>query len=74
MLKPERPTDLALLAGISISYASEILGGTRKPSRPLAIHIFQKTGWRHDSITDLTDEQIDLLSQIEPYPSSEAAA
>jgi hypothetical protein len=54
-------------SGISASYASMILGGTRVPPRALAIHIFRSFGWRHDSIGDLTDEQIAVLEQVEPW-------
>lgn len=53
--------------GISQSYASMILSGDRQPSRSLAIHILRKTGWKHSSIADLTDEQIDVLESVEPY-------
>jgi hypothetical protein len=59
--------ELSTAADISKSYASEILSGKRPPSRPLAIHIFRKTGWRHDSIADLTEEQMALLEEIEPW-------
>lgn len=72
MEKP-RTTDLATGAGISKSYASEILSGERKPSRALAIHIMRKTGWRHSLIADLSDEQIGMLEQIEPYRPKQAA-
>lgn len=53
-----------------------ILNGSRKPPRALAIHILRKTGWKHDSIADLTSEQIDTLESIEPWTprqSSEVA-
>lgn len=60
-------SELAELAGISRSYASEIVKGTRDPSRPLAIHIMRKTGWRHSLIADLSEAQIDLLETIEPW-------
>ena len=64
----EKPTvsDLATKAAISKSYACEILG-ERTPSRPLAIHIFRATGWKHDIIADLSAEQIALLESIEPW-------
>ena len=71
--------ELAAKAGISKSYASEILNG-RQPARPLAIHIFRKTGWKHGSILSLTDEQIDTLEEIDPWtpprdrPQQDAAA
>ncbi|HMO74051.1 MAG TPA: helix-turn-helix transcriptional regulator [Sphingopyxis sp.] len=66
MEKP-KTSELAREAGISPSYASEVLSGARKPSRPLAIHIFRKTGWRHSLIAGLTDEQIDTLEAVEPW-------
>ena len=61
--------ELAGAIGISKGYASDILNdeNERKPSRALAIHIFRKTGWRHSVIADLTDEQIDLLEQVDPW-------
>lgn len=62
-----RTSDLSAQAGISLSYASEIVNKRREPSRSLAIHILRKTGWRHPSIADLSDEQIALLEEIEPY-------
>lgn len=61
------PTDLHKAAGISVPYASQILSGTRAPSRSLAIHIMRTTDWRHESIADLTDEQIAMLEEIEPW-------
>lgn len=68
-----RTTDLAASAGISMAYASQIIGGKRKPPRSLAIHILRTTGWRHAVLDGLTDEQIDLLEQIEPYQPKQAA-
>ena len=64
---PTSPTALAASAGISVPYASQIIGGSRQPARPLAIHIFRKTGWRHSSIADLTADQIDTLETVEPW-------
>lgn len=61
--------------GISQSYASEILSGHRKPSRPLAIHIMRRTGWRHEVLDGLSDEQIDVLESVEPWvPTQDRAA
>ena len=72
----EKPgvTELADKAGISKSYACEILG-ERVPARPLAIHIFRTAGWKHPIIAELSDEQIDLLETIEPWvPTAERPA
>jgi len=59
--------ELADKAGISKSYASEIVNGKRPPSRPLAIHILRSTGWRHDILTGLTETQIATLETVESY-------
>lgn len=73
----ETPTtsELSAAAGISMGYASDILSGKR-PSlgRPLAIHIYRKTGWKHQSITGLTEEQIATLEEIEPWSPPQANA
>lgn len=61
------PTALAEASGISLPYASQIISGKRSPARSLAIHILRTTGWRHPLIAGLTDEQIAMLEQIEPY-------
>lgn len=73
MDKP-KTSELAKLADISKSYASEILSGKRAPARALAIHIMRKTGWRHERIADLTDADIAALERIEPYQPQSAAA
>ena len=60
-------TDIRQATGISQPYASMILRGSRAPSRRLAIKIFRETGWRHDILAGLTDEQIATLETIEPW-------
>lgn len=67
MQTPPETMELAKAAGISKSYASEIVNDKRLPSRPLAIHIYRKTGWRHATIADLSDEQMAMLEEIEPW-------
>lgn len=57
-----------------MSYASEIVNGVRAPSRGLAIHIFRITGWRHASIADLSDSQMTVLEQVDPWVSRAAPA
>jgi hypothetical protein len=66
-LKPLSMNKRLVECGISKTYASMILSGKQKPCRPLAIHIFRKTGWRHESIADLTDQHMTMLEQIEPW-------
>ena len=48
-------------------------GVLRKPSRPLAIHIFRRTGWRHELIANLSDEDMETLERLEPFQPREAA-
>ena len=71
----EKPTVTALAekAGISKSYACELLGD-RVPARPLAIHIFRRTGWKHPIIAELTDDQLATLETIEPWKPRPATA
>lgn len=73
----EKPTTsvLAEKAGISKGYASDILNGKRQSlGRPILIHIYRTTGWRHSTIADLTEEDMATLERIDPWsPRSEAA-
>jgi len=73
MSNAPRTQELADKAGISKSYASEILNG-REPKLPLAIHIMRSTGWRHPVLSELTDEQIAVLEAVDPWKPSEQAA
>lgn len=70
------PTELARAADISVPYASQILstepGRQRTPSRPLAIHILRKTGWKHPTIVELTDDEIDFLEKLDPWKAEAA--
>ena len=59
--------ELAAAAGISKSYASEIVNDVRDPSRPLAIHILRQTGWRHDCLAGLSEEDLAVLERIDPW-------
>jgi len=69
-----KTAELADATGISLSYASEIVNSKRMPSRPLAIHIYRKTGWRHDVLEGLTETDIATLERIEPWAPKQAAA
>lgn len=60
-------SELIAIAGISKSYASEVANMKRAPSRPLAIHLYRETGWRHSVLDGLTDDQISTLAIIEPW-------
>lgn len=62
----DRPTIQALttLCGISPGTACDILNGKRRPSPTLAIHIFRRTGWKHDLIAHLGDDQIAMVEGV----------
>jgi hypothetical protein len=68
----DKPSPQALVeaAGISSSYANKILidgEHKRTPPRSLAILIFRKTGWAHASIADLTEEQMQVFEEVDPW-------
>jgi hypothetical protein len=68
----DKPSPKALVeaSGISSSYASMILSDgdhKRVPPRSLAILLFRKTGWKHESIADLTEEQMQVFEQVDPW-------
>lgn len=66
MDKP-RVKEICEAAGISKGYASDIRSGRQAPSRPLAIYLFRKLGWRHQSIGQLTDQQLAASEILEPW-------
>lgn len=72
------PKELTEAVDISISYANKILMSegehSRTPPRSLAILIYRKTGWRHDSIAGLTEDQMAVFEQVDPWSPSKAKA
>ena len=60
---PSIPT-LRDSVGISQSYASMILAGTRIPPEDLAIRIYRQTGWKASCIANLTPSEIDMLEAL----------
>lgn len=42
----------------------------RKPPRSLAIVIFRKLNWKHPSIADLTEDQMRVFEEVDPWPRS----
>jgi hypothetical protein len=72
----DKPSPKALVeaTGISSSYASMILSGDRTPTRSLAIFIFRSLGWPHPSIADLTEEQMQVFEEVEPWVPAKAKA
>lgn len=71
------PKAIVEATGISPSYASMILSDgehRRIPPRSLAILIFRKTGWKHESIGDLTEQQMRVFEEVDPWvPRADAA-
>lgn len=73
------PKELTEAAGISVSYANKILMDkgehSRTPPRSLAILIYRKTGWQHPCIVDLTEDQMRVFEEVDPWaPANRAAA
>lgn len=70
---PEKPKakELADAVGISPPYASMILSDdpakNRIPPRSLAIAIFRATEWRHPSIEALTEQQMRVFEEVDPW-------
>lgn len=58
-------------AGISQPYASLILAGKRKFPLGLAAYLYRKKGLRHESLNGLTDEQIEGLTIVHPWPRAQ---
>lgn len=65
--------ELAAKIGVNQATVSRLERGELTPTRPLAIHIFRCTGWKHPRLADLSDEQIAMLEGIEPWQGAEAA-
>jgi len=59
------PTALSVAAGISVPYASQIIGGIRTPSRKVAIRIYRTVGIKFRPIEKLSDSEIDVLERVE---------
>lgn len=62
------PTKLASAAGISVPYASQLLSGSRTPSRKLAITIWRRAGVKLGPLADATPEELEILAK---YSGSE---
>lgn len=78
MDKPSPKDLLEAVPGISSAYASMILNDdpdkNRTPQRSLAILIFRKIGWKHPSIDDLTEEQMRVFEDVDPWTPRKQAA
>lgn len=58
------PTMIAEAGGVSAAYARMMLAGTRKPSLPLALKIYDATGVQLGPIRELSRSQIDVARQM----------
>jgi hypothetical protein len=78
-MKAPSPKELVDVSGISPSYASMILSESddpaksRTPQRSLAILIYRRTGWKHPSIADLTEQQMKVFEEVDPWTPRQAA-
>jgi transcriptional regulator with XRE-family HTH domain len=62
------PTLLAAKSGISQPYASQLLSGSRTPSRDLAIHIWRTTGVKLGEFTTATDADLEVIAKFAAPP------
>lgn len=46
----------------------------RTPPRSLAILISRKLNWKHPSIADLTEEQMQVFEEVDPWTPKQQAA
>jgi hypothetical protein len=64
------PTPESLLAkkireaGVSEGYSHDLARGNRRPSRPLAIKIYRKTGIKLGPIAGVADADIEVLERV----------
>lgn len=58
---------LVAATGLSKGYAHDILSGRQQPSMRAAVHVYLRTGWKHDKIAVLTPEQIEALATVDPW-------
>ena len=64
MESPLAYTELAAKAGISQSYAHQIVNGVRKPPLQLALRIYDATGRQFGALTGLTKREIDAARKV----------
>lgn len=58
------PNTIAEAGGVTAAYARMMLAGTRKPSLPVALRIYDATGVQLGPIADLSRSQIDVARQM----------
>ena len=58
---PVKPKELAAAAGISASYASQILGGTRPANAQIALAAFRAFGLRLGLLAEMTEADLAKL-------------
>ena len=58
------PNAIATAGGVTPAYARMMLAGTRKPSLPLAIRIYDAIGVQLGPIAGLSRSQIDTARQM----------
>lgn len=58
------PNTIAEAGGVTPAYARMMLAGTRKPSLPVALKIYDATGVQLGPISGLTRSQIDVARQM----------
>ncbi len=79
MLPTPTAVEIADAVTISRSYAAMILNDSgdpnksRTPPRSLAILIYRRLGYRHPSIAELTEDQMKVFEEVDPWTPRQAA-
>lgn len=60
-----KPSELAKEAGISVPFASQVIGGVKPLPRALAIKIYRWKGLKLGPIAEASDTDIDVLERFE---------
>lgn len=62
-----------IAVGISKAHASQIINGKHRPSLPLAVAIWQATGWKCPRIEGATDKELTMIAKVLPWSPRKAA-
>lgn len=55
---------IATHGGVTAAYARMILAGTRKPSLPLALKVYDETGHKIGPLSELTKREIEAARKM----------
>lgn len=62
--KANQLTTFAAKAGISVSYASQLVGGSRVPTLEKAAEIYHRTGRKFGVLVKASDEEAETVARV----------